>query len=64
MSRLLWVLGYAYRAFRSPYVFTPLEAWGEGWASYDVWKDETPDGEVMPTPAQALYEDQYEWIGR
>lgn len=60
MSRVLWQLGYAYRAVRSRYEITPLEAWGEACASWDMNNDERGRG-PMPTPAEALYEDQYEW---
>ncbi len=60
MSRLLWVAGYAWRAFRSPYEITLVEAWVEGWASWEMNNDERGDC-PMPTPAEALYEDQYEW---
>lgn len=61
--RVLWVIGYAYRVLRSPYEITLLEALSEGWASWEVWNDERC-GEAMPTPAEALYEDQYEWSSR
>lgn len=61
MRRLIWALGYAWRLCRSPYDVTPFEAFGEGLASWDMNAECCPDGEPMPTPAEALYEDQQEW---
>lgn len=64
MSRVAWCIDYAWRVLRSPYQFTLFEAFAEAWASWEAWRDETPEGEAMPTPAAALYEDQYEWRSR
>lgn len=60
MSRVLWQLGYAYRAVRSRYEFTLLEAWSEACASWEMNNGERMN-DPMPTPAEALYQDQYEW---
>jgi hypothetical protein len=60
MGRIFWVIGYAWRACRSPYQFTFSEAFLEGWASWEM-NDNERGADPMPTPAEALYEDQYEW---
>jgi hypothetical protein len=54
------MIGYAWRALRSPYDITAWEALTEAAASWEMNNDERGDG-AMPTPADALYEDQYEW---
>lgn len=63
MGRLLWQIGYAWRAFRSPYEISLVEAWGEAVASWEM-NDDDRCCYPMPTPAEALYQDQYEWMER
>ena len=60
MARLLWQIGYVWRAYRSPYEMTLIEAWGEASASWEM-NDAERFGEPMPKPAEALYHDQMEW---
>lgn len=60
MNRLLWCARYAILALRSRYAFTPLSAWQEAWASWEMNDQERGD-EVMPTPLEAIRQDAYEW---
>ncbi len=62
LTRPFWVLRYAILLCRSPYEVTFAEAWRDGWASWETsqyWRDTDP----MPSPAEALYEDQQHWEG-
>ncbi len=58
--RPAWVFRYAWLLWRSPYVVSFLEAWSEGWASWEMNQDERGK-DPMPNPAHALYEDQKYW---
>lgn len=60
MARILWCLRYARMALRSPYDFTPLSAWHEAWASWEMNNDER-GSDPMPVPGEAIYHDQFEW---
>lgn len=59
-ERYLWRVGYTLRLLRSPYGFSPIEAWRESGASYDC-HSYFGLTEPMPTPAEALYMDQTNW---
>lgn len=61
--RLIWTLRYALLLWRSPYDATFVESWREGWASWEMNQDER-GADPMPTPAEALYEDQQNWESR
>ena len=63
MRKLLWRIEYVWRLMRSPWslAFSVREAWQESGASWDVaddWRGDDP----MPNPAEALYDDQQNWI--
>ncbi|MEN5147216.1 hypothetical protein [Brevundimonas diminuta] len=60
MSKLIWRLRYTFLLLRSPYVITPLEAWSMSAGSWDE-NDDARGSDPMPSPADALYEDQYYW---
>ena len=63
IDRIIWQWRYAWLAYRSPYDITFWEAWQEAAASWEMNEDERGT-DPMPTPAEALYEDQYEWGNR
>lgn len=60
IKRLIWQFQYARYALRSPYQFTVREAWQEAAASWEENNDNRLN-DPMPTPGEAIYEDQYEW---
>ncbi len=60
MSKLIWRIRYTCLLLRSPYVITPPEAWSMSAGSWEE-NDEARGADPMPSPADALYEDQYCW---
>lgn len=60
LRRLLWQFRYARMAVRSPYEITFREAWNEASGSWEMNQDER-GSDPMPSPGDALYEDQYHW---
>lgn len=59
-GRLLWQFEYARMALRSPYDFNIVSAWQEAGASWEMNQYER-GADPMPSPAAAIYEDQFEW---
>lgn len=60
MIKLIWRIRYTYLLIRSPYVVTTTEAWSMSAGSWEE-NDQARGCDPMPTPADALYEDQYYW---
>jgi hypothetical protein len=62
LYRWWWQFRYARLLHKSPFRWGWLEAWREGFASYEAWESDCRrDDDVMISPVDALSEDRQYW---